>query len=207
MEFGQTEGIGTLRSHQHGPEFEDDGGISSDEGDNSEDEDEEPNLPPLSQIYIPPLTSSPQVIEQIAQPEPLRPQVHSTLTPTTPTANLTPRTPVTAKPGSPGLNISRILRRPTPSRASSVDNATSSSGSVLAPPLQQRSTSSGTSTAAGKKNKFRRSWSNQKKADYNFSTKNDIQGIVMLEIHGATDLPRLKNSASILFVLIGFTFP
>ena len=27
----QTEGIDTFRSHQHGPEFEDDGGISSDE--------------------------------------------------------------------------------------------------------------------------------------------------------------------------------
>ena len=66
--------------------------------------------------------------------------------------------------------------------------------------------------------KFRRSWSSQtqlqtqtqsaqqqqqqsqgrnrkKTGDYNFSTENDIQGIVMLEILGATDLPRIKNSA------------
>lgn len=44
------------------------------------------------------------------------------------------------------------------------------------------------------KKRFRKSWSS-KKIDYNFSTanSNDIVGIVMLEIQGATDLPRLKN--------------
>jgi hypothetical protein len=66
-----------------------------------------------------------------------------------------------------------------------------------------------------KRKKFRRSWSSQsqtqtqsaqqqqqsqgrnrkKRGDYNFSTENDIQGIVMLEILGATDLPKIKNSA------------
>ncbi|KAG2141147.1 phosphatidylserine decarboxylase-domain-containing protein [Suillus bovinus] len=42
--------------------------------------------------------------------------------------------------------------------------------------------------------RFRTSWAS-KKVDYNFSTSNsnDIVGIVMLEIQGATDLPRLKN--------------
>ncbi|EGO24192.1 hypothetical protein SERLADRAFT_361384 [Serpula lacrymans var. lacrymans S7.9] len=40
--------------------------------------------------------------------------------------------------------------------------------------------------------KFRKSWG-PKKTDYNFSAGNDIVGIVMLEILGATDLPRLKN--------------
>lgn len=41
---------------------------------------------------------------------------------------------------------------------------------------------------------FRKSWSS-KKVDYNFSAanSNDIVGIVMLEIQGATDLPKLKN--------------
>jgi phosphatidylserine decarboxylase len=34
------------------------------------------------------------------------------------------------------------------------------------------------------------------KADYNFSTEYDIKRIVMLEIQGATDLLRLKNSTS-----------
>lgn len=32
------------------------------------------------------------------------------------------------------------------------------------------------------------------KGEFNFSPENDILGIVMLEIQGATDLPRLKNS-------------
>ncbi|KIJ60324.1 hypothetical protein HYDPIDRAFT_177428 [Hydnomerulius pinastri MD-312] len=41
--------------------------------------------------------------------------------------------------------------------------------------------------------KFRKSWSTNKRVDYNFSAANDIVGIVMLEIQGATDLPRLKN--------------
>lgn len=44
------------------------------------------------------------------------------------------------------------------------------------------------------KQRFKRSWATNKSADYNFSAANDIVGIVMLEIQGATDLPRLKNS-------------
>ena len=36
----------------------------------------------------------------------------------------------------------------------------------------------------------------KKRGDYNFSTENDIQGIVTLEILSATDLPKLKNSTS-----------
>ncbi|KAG6332884.1 hypothetical protein ID866_6202, partial [Astraeus odoratus] len=44
------------------------------------------------------------------------------------------------------------------------------------------------------KRKFRTSWaSSSKHAGYNFSAANDIVGIVMLEIKGATDLPKLKN--------------
>ena len=51
------------------------------------------------------------------------------------------------------------------------------------------------------KKTFRRSWSSQpKKKDYNFSTENDIQGIVMLEIQNAVDLPRLKNSEYTMFL-------
>lgn len=44
------------------------------------------------------------------------------------------------------------------------------------------------------KKRFKRSWAMGKSADYNFSAANDIVGIVMLEIEGATDLPKLKNS-------------
>lgn len=39
----------------------------------------------------------------------------------------------------------------------------------------------------------------KKKVDYSLGTQNDIVGIVMLEIQGADDLPRLKNSEIVLF--------
>ena len=35
-----------------------------------------------------------------------------------------------------------------------------------------------------------------KEKNYNFNAANDIMGIVMLEIQGAHDLPKLKNSTS-----------
>lgn len=200
----QTEGIGTLRSHMTGPEFEDDGGISSDEGENdSEDEREDDNLPPLAQLHIPPTdspTPQPESVQFIEQPQPQRPALQTQMTPTTPTLGSSVKTPISSKPGSPAINISKILRRPTPSRSASYDiNGTTPNAAVPAPPpMHQRTTSSG----APIKNKFRRSWSSQpKKKDYNFSTENDIQGIVMLEIQNATDLPRLKNSEDITIIL------
>jgi hypothetical protein len=60
-----------------------------------------------------------------------------------------------------------------------------------------------------KRTKFRRSRSSQtqnqtaqqqrhrkRRADYNFSTEYDIQGMSLLEILGATDLAKIRNSAS-----------
>lgn len=158
----------------------------------------------LFQIYVPPRSQSPS---PIVQPEPQRPP----LTPTTPlllTTNAALKVPIATKPGSPGLtDITKILRRLTPSRASSSgDNTASAIQSTMpaiVPPAHQRSSSAGPPGAVsgkgpgkGKGKKFRRSWSSQKRADYNFLTENDIQGIVMLEILGATDLPKLKNSES-----------
>ena len=191
----QTEGIGTLRSHQTGPEFEDDGGISSDEGENdSDDEREEDHLPPLAQLHIPPITSPSLDPVTIEQPQPQRPELQTHVSPTTPT--LSAKTPVSMKPGSPGINISKILRRPTPSRPASCEpnspTAVSSGAPTPVAPLPHQRTTSGGQPI---KKKFRRSWSSQpKKKDYNFSTQNDIQGIVMLEIQNAVDLPRWKNS-------------
>ena len=45
----------------------------------------------------------------------------------------------------------------------------------------------------GSKARFRKSWGS-KNTNYSFDASNDIIGIVMLEIKGATDLPKLKNS-------------
>ncbi|KZP19925.1 hypothetical protein FIBSPDRAFT_954987 [Athelia psychrophila] len=67
MSAPPTEGIGTLRSYQHGPAYEDDGGISSDDSDNDNDGDQDPTngeaesdeegeedgrLPPLAHFAI-----------------------------------------------------------------------------------------------------------------------------------------------------------
>jgi phosphatidylserine decarboxylase len=251
----QTEGVGAIRSHQHGPEYEDDGGISSDEepeAEASDDEDEEPipipnpnlnvhlNVPALptalSQMYDPPtaiqspapaLAAAP--ISSIVQPAPVpfRPAITIVSTPASPTSTST--TPTTAiqsglrsKPGSPGLSgIFKILRRPTPSKSLSYDSETSPSPTPTPASggthQHERSSSGGggVTPPVEKRKKFRRSWSSQsqtqtqsgqqqqqsqgrnrkKRGDYNFSTENDIQGIVMLEILGATDLPKIKNSA------------
>ena len=61
----------------------------------------------------------------------------------------------------------------------------------------------GTQSAAGAvgakqgKARFRKSWGPKNSARcYNFEGSNDVVGIVMLEIQGATDLPRLRNSKS-----------
>lgn len=112
------EGVGTIRSHQHGPEYEDDGGISSDEGDG--DEDEEPNLSPLSHVYDPPRSHS---LAPIVQPEPRRLAIASLPSSLIPASAL--RDPIATKPGSHRLtSISKILRRPTPSKTPSHDSET-----------------------------------------------------------------------------------
>jgi phosphatidylserine decarboxylase len=57
---------------------------------------------------------------------------------------------------------------------------------------QQRSASVSPEPTVEKKRRFRRK---RQGPDYNFSAENDIVGIVMLEIRGASDLPKLKNCA------------
>ncbi|KZT23286.1 hypothetical protein NEOLEDRAFT_1180161 [Neolentinus lepideus HHB14362 ss-1] len=196
-----TEGIGTVRSHQGGPLFEDDG-LSSDEGEGpTDEEDEEPGSPRFTEIYMPP---SPPIVD-----EPQSVHTPSTpSTPSTPTASERERertltldkTPVAGKPPSPGFKVSKMLRRPTLSPTVSYDSSSAptrkDSRGPSAPMLDSRSRSVSAgppSTPREKKGKkFRKSWGG-KKGDYNFLAANDIVGIVMLEIQSATDLPRLKN--------------
>jgi hypothetical protein len=200
------------------------------------------NVPvlPLSQIYDPPLLAPtptlpapapiqapvpiPALAAPIVQPAPVRPAITIVSTPASPTSTTSTPTAATqsglrSKPGSPGLaGISKILRRPTPSKSLPYDSETSPSQTPTIADgthQHQRLSSGGGAVTPGveKRKKFRRSWSSQtqtqtqtvqqpsqnrnrkKKVDYNFSTENDIQGIVMLEILGATDLPKIKNSA------------
>jgi hypothetical protein len=64
---------------------------------------------------------------------------------------------------------------------------------MLAPgrPIPSRTASGGT-TKSGRP-RFKRGSS--KPVSYNLGTHNDVLGIVMIEIEGATDLPKLPNSA------------
>ncbi|KAL4245597.1 Phosphatidylserine decarboxylase proenzyme 2 [Abortiporus biennis] len=193
-----TEGIGTIRSYQAGPEFEDDG-LSSDEADSDEDEDE---ALPLTEMFIPPSarpsatsTQYTKASGEIQQPQP----INAVTSPTTPTAASMVKTPVTTKPPSPSFSIPKIFPRRGATRSASMDS-TNGTSSTLTASTSTPSTSlppSGTSTPTprpptAQKTKFRKSWG-PKNRDYNFSAANDIMGIVMLEIQGATDLPKLRN--------------
>ncbi|EPQ52482.1 hypothetical protein GLOTRDRAFT_140216 [Gloeophyllum trabeum ATCC 11539] len=199
MSAPPTEGIGTVRSNQGGPLFEDDG-FSSDEGEGpTDEEDEEPASPRFTEIYAGP--STPLVDEPHSVSLPLSPT-----TPTAPDRSPTAeKTPVAPKPSSQVFKVPKVLRRPTMSPTPSYDSssvptptALSLDGRTRSSPVQDmrgRSVSAGppsTPRTEKKGPKFRKSWGGKKGA-YNFSAANDIVGIVMLEIHGAEDLPRLKN--------------
>ncbi|KAF9236303.1 phosphatidylserine decarboxylase-domain-containing protein [Melanogaster broomeanus] len=226
-----TEGIGTLRSHLAGPAFEDDGGISSDEDDNSDEDDDDdddiplPEVPQLSRLYIPPpiihKRKSAGKSPDTARPSP-SPGVESpTPTPITPTARsilpkLFPRRPpLSTRPSY------EVAPMPPVGDVPSISVAPPAT-TITAPPSprphpianesgHRRSASVGSMPmpAPTTKKKFRKSWLANKSAAYNFSAANDIVGIVMLEIQGATDLPKLKNMTRIgwdmdPFVVISF---
>ncbi|KAF7793754.1 hypothetical protein EIP86_004873 [Pleurotus ostreatoroseus] len=196
-----TEGIGTVRSHQGGPEFEDDG-LSSDEGDSNSDDEDEDTLA-LSKLYNPPSPRSPE----LPPTDPATVRVSEvTESPTTPTP-LNVSTPVAGKPpSSPSFLQRKFLRRPTAKRSSSVDSSgfpqipasTSTPNLDVTPVATPTSVSvppsrAATPTGRPSKTRFRKSWG-VKNRDYNFSAgSNDIIGIVMLEVQGASDLPRLRN--------------
>ncbi|KAF8994050.1 phosphatidylserine decarboxylase-domain-containing protein [Cyathus striatus] len=237
-----TEGVGTVRSHQGGPEFEDDGGLSSDE-DEEEEEEENPahlsntHTQPLTELYTPPgeadkPQTQPQedkVKEKMQQPHalkvpppelniqpssPMSPIPDSTLGDKTPVPVPTPAVTPTQKSSGfiPRMKFPRKLSGLTTNTKSS----TSSSGSAGEPttpttpaPLSARTNTSGSlglstplttpvsdsGAEKERKKRFRKSWGEgeKKKREYAFGGGNDIVGIVMLEIQGAEDLPRLKN--------------
>ncbi|KAF7299266.1 Phosphatidylserine decarboxylase proenzyme 2 [Mycena indigotica] len=227
-----TEGVGTLRSHLTGPEFEDDGGLSSaSESSSSDEEDalsecdfedeaaspETPVIPPstsrLQALYQPPTTLSP--------PTPSPDPVANVKTPTGPS-------PMTTPTPSSALNTTDSTPSP-PSDSTPGDKKSRPSFIALPNPrkflTRSRPPTPGEDPTSKEKRKmFRRSWSgtgtpgdeskesknteNQKgkprrrpkpQRAYSLGPEaanghpNDIVGIVMLEIAGASDLPRLKN--------------
>ena len=172
----QTEGIGTIRSHQHGPEYEDDG-LSSDEGQDGSTSDDEDDAEPKTAtpsgdgLFVPG--------DRSASPE------FTSTTPTPP--SVTPTLPGRSfLPSIPKLRIRRSAQPPA--------SADSSSTSIAASTPQSSSRSSVATPGGGKKKRLPGPWNGQKSDSYQFDAGNDIVGIVMLEIHGASDLPRLRNS-------------
>ncbi|EKM58743.1 uncharacterized protein PHACADRAFT_253246 [Phanerochaete carnosa HHB-10118-sp] len=190
-----TEGIGTTRSHEAGPEFEDDG-LSSDEGDSASDlEDDEAAIMSRSRDAA----TTPH-----AMPDPtLTPSPTLSDTQMTPTA-LSTMKKLPAKRRSPSFTKKFHLRRPSNKRSSSLDSTTMPSTlsglpsitnfhtDAPTPPLTPPPSAVTVRPPAGGKARFPKSWG-AKSRHYNFSASNDIIGIVLLEIKGATDLPKLKN--------------
>lgn len=180
------------------------------------DDDEDTN--PLARLYEPltpqaqlqPLSASPDMLSET----PRRPLPTLSNSQVTPTPLATQKTPT---PYAPPLKVRspsfpRFLRRPSSKRSSSMDstmfsqvmNGGSSTPNLVLGPLTPTTmtmpasgattpTTPTTSRPGASKVKFRKSWGPKNK-DYNFSAaQNDILGIVLLEIKGAKDLPRLRN--------------
>ncbi|KAF9443222.1 hypothetical protein P691DRAFT_779000 [Macrolepiota fuliginosa MF-IS2] len=196
-----TEGVGTVRSHQAGPAFHDDGGLSSDEDDDDDDEfTDAPSEPsssappsPLIDLYTapapPPTAIEPPKLETI-----------TAVSPTTPTHESTIRTPVAApapKTGFiPRMKFPRSLSGLTASRSSS---STSTSDNHLSPPVttlefaKKAISRKGTPESPATIDLSLPPSAKKRGTEYKFAGGNDILGIVMLEVQGAEDLPRLRN--------------
>jgi phosphatidylserine decarboxylase len=178
----QTRGIGTIRSYQTGPEYEDDG-LSSDEADDQEGEasDDEDETEPKSST-----TDDSNAFAETSRSS--SPDLTPTPSPTT----------VTLPPTHPARHylpsIPKILTWRSPRSTSSPSSSAASTPSL--PSTRQSSFASETSgkAKAGRRKKLPGPWHGQKGGAYELEADNDIVGIVMLEIHGATDLPRLRNS-------------
>ena len=204
----QTEGIGTVRSDDAIPAYEDDG-LSSDEGSDDEDEDDEHDDDegfPVRVERSPTRTPAPVTGTSAATPKAESVTVPGVniLAPS-PIAGLPPTVvaPVPVSKTSLGAKIPRVFKKrpslPTaPSTDSGVSSAPSATGTPSpAPSSLSRPSTPGTPSAvpptSAKRSKFKRKWASRNK-DYNLNAAHDILGIVMLEIKGATDLPKLKNS-------------
>ena len=173
----QTQGIGTIRSNQQGPEYEDDG-LSSDDADGQDgeasDDDDETDLksstPDDSNVFTPQSHSSPDL----------------TPTPSPTAASLPPAQQARYfLPSIPKILTRRPVRRTNPPPDTSPS-----------PQAQPTSTSrlSSVATPTARRKKIPGPWHGHKSGAFELEADNDIVGIVMLEIHSATDLPRLRNS-------------
>ncbi|KAI5116381.1 hypothetical protein M0805_005878 [Coniferiporia weirii] len=199
-----TEGIGTVRANEAA--YEDDG-LSSDDGSSDEEEDEQEDeqtltIPlPLSPsspspvmtsrtgTSVPALTSSPSVPSSDAV-------TSLPVTPTVASPPLAPSPQISSKSSRTG-KLPRVFKKRPSLAPASTDSAIAGTSVAIqpaSPTTISRPVTPGTPAFSGsaKKSKFPRKWRSRSE-DYNFNAANDILGIVMLDIQGATDLPKLKN--------------
>ncbi|KAJ7070019.1 phosphatidylserine decarboxylase-domain-containing protein [Mycena amicta] len=213
-----TEGVGTLRSHLTGPEFEDDGGLSSASETSSDEEDalseceSEEEAGPSETTGISPSASRLQALYESPPPAT---SIANVKTPTEPSPMTTP---------TPSSSLTSANAAPSPPSGATPGERKSKPSFIALPnPRNFLTRSRPTTPGEGAKEKrkvFRRSWSGtgtpgeegkekEEKGKHRRRPKpqrayslgpeaasghpNDIVGIVMVEIASATDLPRLKN--------------
>ena len=186
-----------MRTHDPMPTYEDDG-LSSDEGSSEEDEDEreDESMPPMP-LTLPPSSYS-DVHDSSPEPTPTSEVPGLTVVAASPvsaspeTFESTP-TVATPQPVKKTGKIPRVFKKRPSLTPASTTSTTLSGGSASVPPSPgSRPLTPATPTSA-KRPKFPKKWSNRNR-DFNFNAANDVLGIVMLEIQGATDLPKIKNS-------------
>lgn len=196
-----TEGIGTIRSeNDEGAGYFDDGGLSSDEGEDDDDEESGTDLEnddpyDFNQNYESLMDfEKPFEIPSLQIPETSvknHSAIVSTLTPTQQSFDAGVADQTQIRP-APKHSLSKILRRPRSQRSSTgKPDLTSFSIIPVTPTI-------GTSPTEQKKVK-RFTRKKGKQSEYNLSAESDIKGIVMLEVLGAIDLPKLSNCMSQFF--------
>ncbi|KAF8753348.1 Phosphatidylserine decarboxylase proenzyme 3 [Rhizoctonia solani] len=175
-----TRGIGTLGSGDEAEDFDDDG-LSSD--DEESDDELGPHSPPRTPADLP--AHAPLNIrkDSVTQPQ----------------AQLSPPQP---KPFIPRLFSG--VKRPSISRqdsaASTATTGKSDTNGAAAP--KPKPPSLAQPTEKRKTRRYKKRGSKDKDIDYQLDAGADIQGIVMIEVSGATDLPKLKNGKSYVFCSI-----
>jgi hypothetical protein len=125
-----------------------------------------------------------------------------------------PPSPITAEKKEKKSSLSALakgIRRPltsplslglTPGSNGTKTPLSESGSGTVTPPLKPSSTTMSAGTSTGVRKKSRPKFKRSKASEYNFATNSDVLGIVLLEIVGAENLPRLKNSE--LFLLDPF---
>ncbi|KZV90616.1 hypothetical protein EXIGLDRAFT_710770 [Exidia glandulosa HHB12029] len=171
-----TEGMGTIRLNDSGPQYEDDG-LSSDDELDSDGESPEPS-PPTT--LPPPLDQSggQAAAAQLLQPPPspgFFPKVFQRKTASRQNSYDTNTTPTSSSGSTPMTEMTSPAGSITPSAAAAVVTPTGAQAG-----------------AKTKRPKFQRAWTS-KRSDYSFGQQQDVVGIVMLEIKAAEDLPKLRN--------------